>query len=58
MTGTALPNRNLAGRGVWWWRMLARNAWALGVWLLLIVLICLVCQSHPSLWFISDHVDQ
>jgi ribose transport system permease protein len=38
----------LTGRSAWWWRVLARNAWALGVWLLLGVLIIWYSTLIPT----------
>jgi len=39
MTTVALPNAAATGQRPGWWRMLARNGWVLGVWLLLGVLL-------------------
>ena len=48
MTSITLPSASLAGRSVWWWRVLARNAWVMGVWLLLGALIFWYAQLIPS----------
>ncbi len=47
MTTITLPNTSPTGRSAWW-RVLARNAWVLGVWLLLGVLISWYAQLIPN----------
>lgn len=48
MTNGALPAANLNGNGAWWWRVLARNGWVLGVWLLLSALIFWYSNLIPT----------
>jgi ribose transport system permease protein len=48
MTSTALPGTMSSMRRAWWWQLLVRNAWVLGVWLLLGALIFWYAQIIPS----------
>jgi ribose transport system permease protein len=48
MTSTTAPGANFTARGPWWWQVLARNGWVLGVWLLLGVLIFWYAQLIPN----------
>jgi ribose transport system permease protein len=48
MTSAALPGAKWSGRTAWWWRVLARNGWVLGVWLLLGLLIFWYANLIPA----------
>jgi ribose transport system permease protein len=48
MTNGTLSAANLNGSGAWWWRVLARNGWVLGVWLLLGALIFWYSNLIPT----------
>ena len=47
MTSIAVPGPRLTGRAAAWWRMLVRNGWVLGVWLLLGVLLIWYANLIP-----------
>jgi ribose transport system permease protein len=48
VTTVTLPSVVLSKRRSWWWQALARNAWVLGVWLLLGVLIFWYARLIPT----------
>lgn len=48
MTTVTLPAAGAVARRPWWWQVLVRNAWVLGVWLLLGVLIFWYAQLIPN----------
>src|SRR5215207_8723130 len=52
MTSTTVADAKsgakFVGRSPWWWQVLARNGWVLGVWLLLGVLIFSYSQMIPK----------
>ena len=48
MTTVPLPKVVLQSRRSWWWQILVRNGWVLGVWLLLGVLIFWYTQLIPA----------
>ncbi|HXF62108.1 MAG TPA: ABC transporter permease [Caldilineaceae bacterium] len=48
MTSVALSDASWAGRRAWWRRVLARNSWVLGVWLLLGVLVLWYATLIPA----------
>ncbi len=48
MTSSELPGGALTMARPWWWQVLVRNAWVLGVWLLLGALIFWYAQLIPT----------
>jgi ribose/xylose/arabinose/galactoside ABC-type transport system permease subunit len=48
MTSVALPGAISTRHTPWWWRVLMRNAWVLGVWLLLGILIFWYANLIPN----------
>jgi ribose transport system permease protein len=48
MTSNALPSAAFTAPRPWWWQVLVRNAWVLGVWLLLGALLFWYAQLIPT----------